>query len=71
MLGVEHALKATAYRRKAAICDTYATCARSDGDREQLMRMRDSLLARAVNEDRLDGLPPTPPAKALALPGHV
>lgn len=68
MLGVQHALKAETYRRKAAMCGSYAICARSDGDREQLMRMRESLLARAVNEDRLDDLPPTPPAKALALP---
>jgi len=71
MLGVSHALKAKTYRRKAAMCDSYATSARSDGDRAQLLRMRDSLLARAVNEDRLDGLPPTPPAKALALPASV
>jgi hypothetical protein len=68
MLGVQHALKADAYRRKAAMCGTYADCARSGDDRGQLLRMRDSWLARAANEDRLDGLPPTPPAKALAVP---
>jgi len=68
MLGVQHALKATAYRRKAGMCGSYADCARSGYDREQLLRMRDSLLARAANEDWLDGLPPTSPAKALALP---
>jgi len=68
MLGVQHSLKATAYRRKSAICEHYATCARSGYDRDQLIRMRDSWLALATNEDWLDGLPPTPPAKALALP---
>ena len=71
MLGVSHALKARTYRRKAAMCDSYATCARSEDDREQLLRMREGLLARAANEDRLDSLPPTPPAKALALPASV
>jgi hypothetical protein len=71
MLGVSHALKAKVYRRKAAMCDTYATSARSNGDREQLLRMRANWLALASNEDLLDGLPPTPPAKALALPVHA
>jgi hypothetical protein len=68
MLGVQHSLKAEAYRRKAARCDSYAGCARSSGDRGQLLRMRDSLLALAATEEWLDGLPPTSPAKALAVP---
>ena len=68
MLGVKHAVKAQAYRRKAAMCECYAAHARSGADRKQWLRMRDGCLARAANEDRLDGLPPTPPAKALALP---
>jgi hypothetical protein len=71
MLGVQHSLKAETYRRKAAMCNSYATCARSGDDRGQLLRMRDSWLARAANEDWLDGLPPTPPAKALALPARA
>ena len=71
MLGVQHALKAETYRRKAAMCDSYAACAQSGDDRGQLMRMRDGWLARAANEDRLDDLPPTPPAKALALPARA
>ena len=68
MLGVQHALKAEAFRRKAAMCDSYADCAQSGDDRGQLLRMRDSWLARAGNEDRLDGMPPPSPARALALP---
>ena len=71
MLGVQHSLKAKAYRRKAAMCDTYAMSARSSDDRAQLLRMRESLLALAANEDWLDGLPPTPPAEALPLPARA
>jgi len=68
MLGVTQLLKAKTYRRTAAICDAYAICARSNGDRDQLTRMRDVWLALAANENWLDGLPPASPAKALALP---
>jgi len=68
MLRIQHSLKAKAYRRKAAMCESYAACARSGADRERLLRMRDGCLARAANEDWLDGLPPTPPARVLALP---
>jgi len=68
MLQTQRSLKAQGYRRKAAMCDGYAACARSGADRVQLLRMRDAWLARAANEDWLDGLPPTPPAKALAVP---
>ena len=68
MPGVRHSLKAESYRRKATMCGSYAGWARSSDDRDQLLRMRDSCLALAANEDLLDALPPTPPAKALALP---
>lgn len=68
MFGVQHSLKAGAYRRKAAMCASYAACARSDADRDRLLRMREGCLALAANEDWLDGLPPLPPAKAQALP---
>ena len=68
MLGDHHSLKAESYRRKAAMCRSYAEWARSSDDRDQLVRMRDNCLALAANEDRLGGLPPTAPAKALAIP---
>jgi len=71
MPGVQHALKAQAYRRKAEMCASYAASARSSGDHDQLLRMRDGWIARAENEDWLDGLPPLPPAKALALPARA
>ena len=62
-----HPLKAQAYRHKAATCDRFAACAQSADDRANLRRMRDALLARAANEDWLDGLPPVPPGNASAL----
>jgi len=67
MLGVPHSVKAQAYRRKAAMCQSYAACARSDTDRAQLLRMRDGCLRLAANQDWLDGLPTPPPVAALAL----
>lgn len=67
MLRVSHASNAQQYRRKAAMCESYAACARSGTDREQLLRMRDGCLARAEKEEWLGGLPPSPPAQTLAL----
>jgi len=62
-----HSPKASGLRRKAQACDALASCARSRDDREQLLRMRDTNLALAAREDRLDGLPPLPPAQTVAL----
>ena len=62
--------KAQTYRRKAQTCDALAACARSTAEQEPLLRMRDALLSRAANEDRLDGLPPLPPANSNALVAH-
>jgi len=67
MLGVSQTFSAQHYRRRAAMCESYAACAQSVDDREQLLRMRDGCLARADKEDWLGGLPPPPPARALAL----
>jgi hypothetical protein len=63
----QNALKATAYRRKAWTCGRLAASAYSAPDRDQLLRMRDSWIARADIEDLLDGLPPLPPALAVAV----
>jgi hypothetical protein len=59
--------KASIYRRKAATCRDLAVCAKSAMDREQLLAMRRSWLARAASEDWRDGLPPLPPVQARAL----
>ena len=67
MPDIPQSAKAPDFRQKAAMCTGYAACARSDADRSQLLRMRDEWLARAANEDWLDGLPPTPPAGAIAV----
>lgn len=63
--------KAQIYRRKAQTCAALAACARSAVERESLLRVRDALLSRAANEDRLDGLPPLPPANSNALARHA
>ncbi len=65
-------LNASRYRRAAAACGTFAANAVSPADRVLLLRLRRSCLERAQYEDWLDGLPPVPPAKpiALAVPGR-
>jgi hypothetical protein len=63
-----HSAKASAYRRKAEALGKFAACAQSPADHDRLLRMQDGCLACAANEDMLDGLPPLPPARALALP---
>ncbi len=63
-----HSAKATAFRRKADVLGRLAACAQSISDHDQLLRMQDGCLALAANEDRLDDLPPLPPARAAALP---
>lgn len=64
----QHSAKASLYRRKALTLGKLADCAQSTSDHEQLLRMRDSCVALAANEDRLDDPPPLPPARAVALP---
>jgi hypothetical protein len=66
----QRSLKADVFRRKAASCVSFLAGARSGADRAQLVRMRDTWLALAAQEDRLDGLPPTPPALALVHTAH-
>lgn len=63
----DHSSKAQDYRRKAKSCDGFVAHALSTGDRDRLLRIRDSYLTLAVNEEWLGGLPPTPPARASAL----
>jgi len=58
---------ALAYRRKAATCRGLAACAKSATDRDQLLVMSRSWLARADSEDWRDGLPPLPPVHSNAL----
>jgi hypothetical protein len=62
---------AQTYRRKAQTCDALVACARSDDEREPLLRLRDALLSRAAKEEWLDGLPPLPPVNSNALARHA
>jgi hypothetical protein len=63
-----HSAKAFAYRHRADVLGRLAACAQSISDHDQLLRMQEGCLALAANEERLDGLPPLPPARAMALP---
>jgi hypothetical protein len=59
--------KAQGYRRKAKSCDGLVAHALSVDDRNRLLRVRDSYLALAANEEWLDSLPPVPPAHTAAM----
>jgi hypothetical protein len=62
--------KAKQFRCNAAACGRFATNAVSPADRELLLRMQRSWIARACHEDWINRLPPRPPAGsgALAVP---
>lgn len=62
-----HSSTAQDYRRKAKSCEDLIAYVLSVEDRNRLLRVRDSYLSLAANEEWLDGLPPTPPAQAAAL----
>jgi hypothetical protein len=62
-----HSSKAQGYRRKAKSCDGLVAHALSADDRNGLLRIRDSYLALAANEESLDRLPPMPPAHTAAM----
>ena len=53
-----HSSKAQDYRRKARSCGGLVAHALSVEDCSRLLRMRDSYLALAANEERLEGFPP-------------
>ena len=59
--------KASEHRRHAAACGLFAANARSEADRELLLRMQRSALERAWHEDSLGGLPPMPPVQLIAM----
>lgn len=52
----EAIFKAMVYRRKAATCGRLVRCALTPTDRDRLLRMQESWLALAANEDWLEGL---------------
>lgn len=62
--------RATRFRDNALACGIFAANALSPADRELLLRMQRSWLARACHEDWVNGQPPRPPAgsNALAVP---
>jgi hypothetical protein len=58
------------FRSNAVTCGIFAANAVSPSDRELLLRMQRSWLARACHADWVDEQPPRPPAgsNALAVP---
>jgi hypothetical protein len=55
------------YRRAASACGIFAANAISRADRDLLLRMQQSWLARAYCEEWLRDPPPDPPARSIAL----
>ena len=58
--------KSSRSRRNAAACGLFAANAISQTDRELLLRMQRSWLARVHNDEPPDGLPPVAPARSKA-----
>jgi hypothetical protein len=57
----------TRYRRAASACGIFAANAISPTDRDLLLRMQQSWLARAFCEESLRDPPPDRPARSIAL----
>jgi hypothetical protein len=67
MLQTSQLLRPSRCRRTAVACGIFAANAISRADRDLLLRMQRSWLARADREEGLNDPPPNPPAKPMAL----